>query len=85
MPHSQLCRIKVRAEMCLQPGWLRVSPLPLAPPPDGMVRLGPDGVPSDMPLSLLPPDLREVGAVFWMVFDPASREAVGFERLEGAA
>jgi hypothetical protein len=38
-----------------------------------------------MPLSLLPPDLREVGAVFWMVFDPSSREAVGFERLEGAA
>jgi hypothetical protein len=38
-----------------------------------------------MPLSLLPPDLREVGAVFWMVFDPSSQEAVGFERLEGPA
>ncbi|HZZ41606.1 MAG TPA: hypothetical protein VFE58_01590 [Tepidisphaeraceae bacterium] len=81
MSHETLCRIKVRAGMCLRPGWLSVEPLPLEPTP-GVVRLGPH-VPTEMPLEMLPPDLREIGSVFWMIFD-MNREPVGFERLESA-
>jgi hypothetical protein len=34
-----------------------------------------------MPLDMLPPDLRVIGSVFWMVFD-SEKDPVGFERLE---
>ena len=73
-------RIKVRAGMCLHPGWLCVEILPLSPPPPGVVRLGPH-VPTEIPLELIPLDLQSIGSQFWMVFD-GSREAVGVERLE---
>jgi len=47
-----------------------------------MVRLGPH-VPTEMPVEMLPPDLREIGSTFWMVFD-MKHEPVGFERLGSA-
>ena len=81
MERGAVCRTLVRAEICLTPGWLRVAPMSSSESPAATVRLGPDGVPSEMPTCLLPPDLRTVGAVFWMLFDPARHEAVGFERV----
>ncbi len=81
MSHDTLYRIQVRAGMCLRPGWLKVEPLPLQQRP-GMVRLGPH-VPMEVPLDMLPPELRAIGAVFWLVFN-AAREPVGFEHLGSA-
>jgi hypothetical protein len=75
-----LYRIKVRAGMLLRSGWLGIEPLPLETTP-GVVRLGPH-IPPEIPLSFLPPDLRTIGSVFWMIFNP-SREPVGYERVEG--
>lgn len=79
MSQETLYRIKVRAGICLRPGWLRVDILPLAPPPAGVVRLGPH-VPTEIPLELVPLDLRPVGSQFWMIFGP-TREVVAVERL----
>jgi hypothetical protein len=80
MSQETLYRIKVRAGMSLRPGWLSVEHFPLEPTP-GFVCLGPH-VPTEIPLEMLPPELRVIGSVFWMVFN-GTREPVGFERLGG--
>ena len=67
MGQDGTCRFKVRAGICLSPGWLRVEIL-LEPVRPGFVRLGPH-IPSDVPLDLVPVDLRQVGSVFWMVVE----------------
>ena len=81
MSQDVLLRIKVRALASLRSGWISVEPLLLVPTP-GIVRLGPH-VPSEMPLEMLPPDLRVVGSIFWMVI--SQREPVGYERVDSAA
>ena len=75
-------RIKVRAQMSVRPGWIAVEPLPIEVKP-GIVRLGPH-IPKEIPLDLLPPDLRAIGSTFWMLFDQR-REPVGFERISDVA
>jgi len=84
MSNDTLYRIKVRAGMCLRPGWLRVDVLPLAPLPPGTVRLGPH-VPTEIPLELVPLDLQPIGSTFWMVFDATLFEVVAVERTGNVA
>ena len=80
MPQETHYRIKVRAGMSLRQGWISVDPLPLQPA-RGFVNLWPH-IPTEMPLDFLPPNLRVIGSVFWMVFK-VDREPVGFERVDG--
>ncbi len=81
MSHDTLYRIKVRIGLSMRPGFLNVEPLPLEQTP-GVVRLGPH-VPTELPLDMLPPDLRIIGSTFWMVFD-VRRVPVGYEHIGGA-
>jgi hypothetical protein len=82
MSHEQLYRIKVQAQMCLQPGMLRVRVLPLKPPPPGRIRLAPY-VPGEIPLALVPMDLQTIGSEFWLILGER-REVVGVERVSEA-
>jgi hypothetical protein len=65
---AELRRVPVVAEMCLRPGYLRLRlDLPQLPPRTMRIL---DGVPDDVPLELVPPDLRPLGSRFVIVFEP---------------
>lgn len=68
---------RVLALMCLRPGHLRFE-LELPPLPPHTVRIL-DGVPNEVRLELVPPDLRALGSRFVAVYRPWG-EVVGVER-----
>ena len=64
--------------MCLRPEFLRVE-LELPPLPPHTIRIV-DGVPEDVRLDLVPPDLRSLGSRFILVYEPWG-QAVAVERM----
>lgn len=71
-------RLTVRAQMCLRPGHLRFELL-LPPQAPNTVRIL-DGVPDEVDLDLVPPDLRPLGSEFVIVFKPWG-DVVAVERI----
>lgn len=63
-----LARLPVRSLMVLRPGYLQFE-LMLEPLPPKTIRIL-DGVPQDIPLELVPPDLRPLGSRFVNVYEP---------------
>lgn len=64
---AEVARVQVRATMCLRPGYLRFE-LEL-PPPSRTIRFL-DGVPEEVRLDLVPPNLRALGSRFVVVYEP---------------
>jgi hypothetical protein len=54
--------------MCLRPGYLHLELL-LPPVPPDAVRII-DGVPEEVPIDLVPPELRSLGSRFVIVYEP---------------
>jgi hypothetical protein len=77
----QFARLKVRALMALSPGRLKFDLL-LEPLPPDTIRIL-DGVPEDVPLDLVPMDLRSLGSRFVIVYEPWG-QVVAVER-EGSS
>ncbi len=65
---AEVARVQVRAMMCLRPGYLRFE-LELPPLPPRTFRIL-DGVPEEVRLDLVPPDLRALGSRFVAVYEP---------------
>lgn len=75
---AEVERVPVRALMCLRSDYLRFE-LELPPLPLRTVRIL-DGVPNEVRLELVPPDLRALGSRFLVVYRPWG-EVVAVERL----
>jgi hypothetical protein len=61
-------RMAARAITCLRPGYMRVE-WDLPPVPPGVVQIV-EGMPDEVPIELIPPDLRSIGSRFHVVFEP---------------